>query len=133
MGQVLLTHYGILIPLVFLLLRLKHNCHKTSMKLFALFLFLMHFFGNVKINPDPTRTFKVSLSICHWNLNCLSAHNYVKLSLIRAYLVFYKVDIICLSDDDTLKIPGYNLLRSEHPFNSKRGGVCIYYKNYLPI
>ena len=24
-------------------------------------------------------------------------------------------------------------MRSDHPFNSKRGGVCIYYKNYLPL
>ena len=24
-------------------------------------------------------------------------------------------------------------MRSDHPLNSKRGGVCIYYKNYLPL
>ena len=24
-------------------------------------------------------------------------------------------------------------MRSDHLFNSKRGGVCIYYKNYLPL
>ena len=32
-----------------------------------------------------------------------------------------------------MEISGYNLVRSEHPLNSKRGGVCIYYKNYLPL
>ena len=76
-------------------------------------------------------------------LESISAHNYIKLSLLRAYLVFHKVDIICLSetylssstppDDDTLQISGYNLVRSDHPFSSKRGRVCICYKNYLPL
>ena len=28
---------------------------------------------------------------------------------------------------------GYNLVRSDHPFNSKWGGVCVYYKNCLPL
>ena len=32
-----------------------------------------------------------------------------------------------------MEISGYNLVRSEHPLNSKRGGVCIYYKNYPPL
>ena len=34
-------------------------------------------------------------------------------------------------DDSNLKIPGYNLVRSDHPSNKKRGGVCTYYKSYL--
>ena len=99
--------------------------------------------GDVETNPGPTRTPKTSLSIYHWNLNSISAHKYVKLSLLRAYLVFHKFDIICFSetylnsgnspDDDTLEISGYNLVRSDHQFNSKRGGVCIYYENYLPL
>ena len=36
-------------------------------------------------------------------------------------------------DDEILEISGYNLVRFDHPLNSKRGGVCIYYKNYLPL
>ena len=32
-----------------------------------------------------------------------------------------------------MDIDGYNLLRSDHPSNTKPGGVCIYYKNYLPL
>ena len=48
------------------------------------------------------------------------------------------MDIICLSetyldstiqsDNDNLEILGYNLVRSDHPSNNRRGGVCIYYK-----
>ena len=30
-------------------------------------------------------------------------------------------------------IEGYSLIRSDHPSNTKRGGVCIYYKECLAI
>ena len=30
-------------------------------------------------------------------------------------------------------IEGYNLIRSDHPCNTKRGGVCIYYKESLAV
>ena len=52
-------------------------------------------------------------------------------------------DVVCLSktylnasisnDDDSLEVPGYNLYRADHPSNTKRGGVCIYYENSLPL
>ena len=110
---------------------------------FCLQIFLVLLSGDVEINLGPKRTPKTSLSICHWNLNSISTHNYAKLSLLRAYLAFHKFNIIYLSetylnssnspDDETLEISGYNLVRSDHPLNSKRGGVCIYYKNYLPL
>ena len=54
-----------------------------------------------------------------------------------------KCDIICLSeiylyssvprDDGDLVISGYNLIRSDHPYNTRREGVCLYYKIYLPL
>ena len=27
----------------------------------------------------------------------------------------------------------YYLIRSDHPFNKKRGGICMYYKTFLPL
>ena len=53
----------------------------------------------------------------------------------------YKYDFICLSEtyldsttpDNLLEIDGYNLVRADHPDNIKRGGVCIYYKESLPV
>ena len=36
-------------------------------------------------------------------------------------------------NDDNLEIPGYNLIRADHPSEDKRGGVCIYYKNTLHL
>ena len=53
----------------------------------------------------------------------------------------HKFDIICLSvtflndtyKDNDLNLNGYSLLRADHPSNAKRGGVCIYYKENLPL
>ena len=52
-------------------------------------------------------------------------------------------DIICLSetylnhdtlsDNEDLKIPGYELIRADQPSNQKPGGICIYHKDFLPI
>ena len=73
----------------------------------------------------------------------MSTPNYTKLFLLKAYIAIHRFDIICLSeryldssttsDDDNLKISGYNLIHSDHPSNSKGGDVCIYYKSFLPF
>ena len=36
-------------------------------------------------------------------------------------------------DDGNLEISGYMLVRSDHPSNTKRGSVRLYYKNNLPL
>ena len=82
-----------------------------------------------------------TLSICNWNLNSICAHNFAKLYLLRAFVSVHKFHIICLSetyldssvDDESLKISGYYLIRSDHPSNKKPGGICIYHKNFLPL
>ena len=68
---------------------------------------------------------------------------FTKVSLLLVYSSVHKFDIICLSetylnsetpsDDENLVIPGYNLVREDHPSNSKRGRVCVYYKSSLPF
>ena len=90
-------------------------------------------------NPNPCHSF----SICHWILNSLTAHNYLQVSLLRAYVVIKKFDVVCLSetyldlsnlsDDDNFYLPGYKLLRANHPSNAKKSGVCIYFKNSVPL
>ena len=53
----------------------------------------------------------------------------------------YKHYFLCLSKtylysstpDSLLKTDGYNLVSAGHPNNIKRGGVCIYYKESLPV
>ena len=110
---------------------------------FWLFIIFLSLSGDIEENPGPKPKSCQSLSICHWNLNSISAHNFCKLSLLQAYNSIHKYDIICLSetylnssilyDDDNLEFPGYNLIRADHPSDNRRGGVCIYYKNTLPL
>ena len=80
--------------------------------------------GDVEINPRPLSNCKEYLSICHWNLNTTSAHDYSKLFLLRAYIILHKFDITCLletyvdsttpTDDDKSQIPGYTLISCDH-------------------
>ena len=113
----------------------------SSNLLYWLYIFLITLSGDVKLNPGPKRKATQTLSICHWNLNSISVHNFAKLSLLRPYVSIRKFDIICLSetyldsstDDESLEISGYYLIRSDHPSNKKRGSICIYYKNLLPL
>ena len=68
-------------------------------------------------------------------------HNFSKLTQLKVYTSTYKHNFICLSEtyldstipDSLLEIDGYNLIRSDHPNDIKRGGVCIYYKESLPV
>ena len=97
----------------------------------------------LKLIQDPKRKDQHCLSVFHWNLNSISAYDYSKLFLLNSYNSLHKFDIICLSEtyldsntplnDDNLEISGYTLVRSDHPSNTKRGGVCLYYKNNLPL
>ena len=37
------------------------------------------------------------------------------------------------NDVNRIKINGYNLIRSDHPSDPKKGGVCIYSKEHIPL
>ena len=99
--------------------------------------------GDIESNPGPRPNSGQSFSSCHWNLNKIAAHNFSKIPLLKAYNAIHTYDIICLSEtylnhdtlsnNDNLKIPGYELIRIDHPSNQKRGGICIYDKDFLPI
>ena len=94
----------------------------------------------MKENPDPKPNSYDSLSICHWNLNRFSAHH---LSLLRSYISISLFTNMILHASqkltntqvfhDNLELPGYNLVRADNPTNTKRGDVCIYYHNSLPV
>ena len=64
---------------------------------------------------------------------------------LKAYNVIHTYEIICLSEtylnhntlfyDTNMQIPRYDheLIRVDDPSNQKRGGICIYHKDVLPI
>ena len=92
--------------------------------------------GDVEKNAVPKSYFEQYLTVCHWNLNSIAAHNFIKIVLLKAYLSIHKMDIACLferfldssilTDDDNLQIPGYSCVRADHSSNTKRGRVLLY-------
>ena len=94
--------------------------------------------GDIELNAGSPKNSRSYFSYCHWNVNSLATDNYSKVVELKAYNSIYKYDFICISetflhssfesDDKNLMLEGYNLIRSDHPSNTKRGGFCIYYK-----
>ena len=97
--------------------------------------------GDIETNPGPKRS--SNIKFCHWNLNGLAAHDFIKVPLVEAFITSNNFDLVCLSetfldstipnDDVNIQINAYSLLRADHPNNIKRGGVCIYFKESLPL
>ena len=95
--------------------------------------------GDTETNPGPKK--QSCMKLFHWNLNGLAAHDFIKLPLIEAYIATNNFDIVCFSetfldssipnDDNRINIAGYSLLRADHSSNTKKGGVCIYYKDFV--
>ena len=105
-------------------------------------LLLQH--GDIETNPGPrNEQTNKNLSCCHWNVNSLLAHNLAKISQIKVYRSLFNHDFICISEtyfdssalegDRSFQLIGYNLLRADHPSNTKRRGVCIYYKESVCV
>ena len=88
--------------------------------------------GDIELNPGLKPSSFKYFSICHWNLNSITSHDFLKVKLLTAYNVMHKFDIICISEsylnsdtssnDDNLNIPGYNMSRADHPSGNWRGG-----------
>ena len=97
--------------------------------------------GDIETNPGPKKS--SAIKFCHWNLNRLAAHGFVKVPLIQAFITTHNFDIVYLAetfldstiphDDENININGYSLLRVDHPNNIKRGGICLYFKESLPL
>ena len=83
---------------------------------------LLRCHGDIELNPGPKKLRNKSLSVCHWNLDILTAHNYSKLTQLKGYTSMYEHDSICLLEtyldsstpDSLLEIDGYNLIRANH-------------------
>ena len=98
---------------------------------------------DIELNPAPNKNSHSYLSCCHWNVHSLAKDNYSKVVALKTYNSIYKYDFISInetfldssfdSDKKDLMFEGYNLIRSDHPSNTKRGGVCIYYKESLTV
>ena len=122
-------------------LRCYSQCNLKFALFFALLL-LCH--GDIESNPGPKKfSNSQPFKFCHWNLNSIFSENCFKVTLSKSFNALPNHDFICLSETffslsvsttlDSLNIDGYNIVRSDHPSGSKRGGVCCYLKESLPI
>ena len=115
----------------------KPNVSSIATAYFAILILPTYFFhvwlflirtkrsGDIEQNPEPKPNSCQSFSICHWNRNSISAHSFIKLSLLRPYIAIHKFDDACLSetclnasisnDDNSLEDPAYNLFGADHP------------------
>ena len=97
--------------------------------------------GEIEINPGPITA--NCLKFCYWNLNSVYARGGIKTSLIQAYNSLHHFNILAISEtmldrsigNDGIYIQGFSrdILRSDHPSNSKTRGACVNFREGLPI
>ncbi len=91
--------------------------------------------GDIEINPGPE-----IFDFCTWNLNSITAYDFLRVTLMEAYNSVYNYDLIGIVethldstvDDEKLALNGYTFIKSNHPQNVKRGDVGLYIKDSLP-
>ena len=53
---------------------------------------------DIELSPGLKQISMNAFTICHWNLNSISAHNYAKIFLLNSCNAIHKFCIICLSE-----------------------------------
>ena len=49
--------------------------------------------GDIETNPSPKRS--SNIKFCHWNLNGLAAHDFIKVPLVEAFIASNNFDLVC--------------------------------------
>ena len=101
--------------------------------------FLLLLAGDIETNPGPR--VENFLKFFHWNLNSICARGSIKIPLIEAYNAVHHFDVIAISEtmldnsisEEDIFIQGFSreIYRSDHPSNTKTGGVCLYVREGL--
>ena len=47
---------------------------------------LLRCHGDIELNPVPSKSNDNNLSVCHWNLSSITAHNFSKFKQLKAYI-----------------------------------------------
>ena len=70
--------------------------------------------GDVETNRGPKKSSVIKF--CHWNLNDLAAHDFLKVSLIETFITAHNFDNICLSEtmlDTTVPQHDVNIITAQ--------------------
>ena len=103
---------------------------------------LLFISGTVKLNPGPVSPQK-KLSFAVWNLDSLPARDFARIPLIESLQNINDFDMfgVCESMltsnilNEDIYINGFSPepFRSDKGLNTRNGGVCLYFKESLPI
>ena len=100
-----------------------------------MYLIYLVFFTNISLicSPDIEANSELS-TFCKWNLNDLTSHKLVKISLLQTTITHHKhiLKSYIENDNGRLKIDDYNPIRSDHSSGSKNR-FCIYFKQYISL
>ena len=118
---------------------------KTNFKNSVFFIFVLQILliiSGIETNPGPTHS-KKNLSFAVWNLDSIPARDYARIPLIESFQATYDFDFFGVCESSlTGNIPNENILiegfshdpiRADKPEDSRNGGVCLYFKENLPI
>ena len=91
---------------------------------------------DVEKNPGSNSKPNQSISVCHWNLNSIAAHKFLKIQSLIAYHCIHYFDIIFSETylNSTFHLRTriwiyYRLIGSDHPSNDNQRGVwylCLF-------
>ena len=116
-----------------------HKCFISGLRCYSISNLKFALFFALESNPGPKKSGNCQpLKFFHWNLNSILSENCFEVSFLKSFNALHNYDFICLSGTflspsvsptlDSLNNYGYNIVRSDHPSGSKRGGVCCYFK-----
>ena len=78
--------------------------------------------GDIETNPGPE-----TLDFCCWNLNSITAYDFLRVSLTEAHNSIYNYDLIGVVEthldsnvvEDRMTLDGYSFIKNNHPQNVK--------------
>ena len=91
----------------------------------------------VEVNPGPA-TKKTNLLFAVWNLDSIPARDYATIPLVESSQGTYQFHIFWVCEsllNKNILTTGFSAqgLPTDKPENIRNGGVCLYFKEYLPI
>ena len=99
--------------------------------------------ADVELNPGRKNKSCYNFSLYHLNFNGITAVNFSKILPFEIFYAQYKSSMMGLSetyldtrfpdDNPRVHLPCCNLTRADNRYNTKRGGACVYFREFLDV
>ena len=113
----------------------------TNAAFFLLVLSLLLIIAGIETNPGPNSNKNLAFAV--WNLDSLPARDFARIPLLESFQAEYKFDILGVCESalhsniptSSILIDGFSPdpFRADKSDNTRNGGVCLYYREDLPI